>query len=106
MQSTIFKAYLLIYPVFLQQFLFSRVCSKRREYHTTVNKYEMELLEEKRKQDQLRTQIQCLGKIYLNQNEVSSQELNISEVLQSLHLNAEVTFEPIFKHTCVFQGMG
>ncbi|GAB0188919.1 centromere-associated protein E [Grus japonensis] len=71
------------------KFLFSRVCSKRREYHTTVNKYEMELLEEKRKQDQLRTQIQCLGKIYLNQNEVSSQELNISEVLQSLHLNAE-----------------
>ncbi|XP_072717996.1 centromere-associated protein E isoform X2 [Ciconia boyciana] len=71
------------------KFLFGRVCSKKREYHTTVNKYEMELLEEKRKQDQLRAQIQYLRKIYLNQNEISSQELNICEVLQSLHLDAE-----------------
>ncbi|XP_050751995.1 centromere-associated protein E [Gymnogyps californianus] len=71
------------------KFLFSRVCSKKREYHATVNKYEMELLEEKKKRDQLRAQIQCLRKIYLNQNEISSQELNISEVLQSLHLDAE-----------------
>ncbi|XP_074946836.1 centromere-associated protein E isoform X2 [Phalacrocorax aristotelis] len=71
------------------KFLFSRVCSKKREYHTTVNKYEMELLEEKRKQDQLRAQIQCLKKTYLNQNEISSEELNISEVMQTLHLNAE-----------------
>ncbi|XP_055652281.1 centromere-associated protein E isoform X1 [Falco peregrinus] len=71
------------------KFLFSRVCSKRREYHTTVNKYKMELLEEKRKQDQLQAQIQYLGKTYLNQNEIPSQELNISEVLQSLHLDAE-----------------
>ncbi|NXF53231.1 CENPE protein, partial [Oceanites oceanicus] len=71
------------------KFLFSRVCSKKREYHATVNKYEMELLEEKRKQDQLRAQIQCLRKIYLNQNEISPQELNISEMLQSLHLDAE-----------------
>ncbi|XP_075565422.1 centromere-associated protein E [Pelecanus crispus] len=71
------------------KFLFSRVCSKKREYHTTVNKYEMELLEEKRKQDQLQVQIRCLRKIYLNQNETSSQELNISEVLQSLQLEAE-----------------
>ncbi|NXF34290.1 CENPE protein, partial [Nyctibius bracteatus] len=71
------------------KFLFSRVCLKKREYHATVNKYEMELLEEKRKQDQLRAQIQCLRKIYLNQNEISSQELNIREVLQSLHLDTE-----------------
>ncbi|NXD81999.1 CENPE protein, partial [Halcyon senegalensis] len=71
------------------KFLFSRVCSKRRDYHATVHKYEMELLEEKKKQDGLRAQIQYLGKIYLNQNEISSQELNIDEVLQSLHLGAE-----------------
>ncbi|NXL53328.1 CENPE protein, partial [Podilymbus podiceps] len=71
------------------KFLLSRVCSKKREYHTTVNKYEMELLEEQRKQGQLRAHIQCLRKIYLNQNEISSQELNIGEVLQSLHLDAE-----------------
>ncbi|KAM6402245.1 centromere-associated protein E [Pluvialis apricaria] len=71
------------------KFLFSRVCLKKREYHTTVNKYEMELLEEKRKQDQLRAQIQCLRKTYLDQNEISPQEFNISEVLQSLHLDAE-----------------
>ncbi|XP_009866288.1 PREDICTED: centromere-associated protein E, partial [Apaloderma vittatum] len=71
------------------KFLFSRICSKKREYHTTVNKYKMESLEEKRKQDQLQAQIQCLKKIYLNQNEIPSQELNIGEVLQSLHLDAE-----------------
>ncbi|XP_054058213.1 centromere-associated protein E isoform X2 [Rissa tridactyla] len=71
------------------KFLFSRVCLKKREYHTTVNKYAMESLEEMRKQGQLRAQIQCLRKTYLNQNETSSPELNICEVLQSLHLDAE-----------------
>lgn len=76
----------------LQQFLFSSVCTKKREYHGTVHKYEMELLEEKRKQDHLQSQIQCLRKTYLKQNEVSSQELNSSEGLQSFHLDAEVIF--------------
>ncbi|KAM6270189.1 centromere-associated protein E [Porphyrio hochstetteri] len=71
------------------KFLFSRVCSKRGDYHTAVHKYEMELLEEKRKRDQLRAQIQCLRKTYLNQNGRSSQELNITEALQSLNLDAE-----------------
>ncbi|XP_066404255.1 centromere-associated protein E [Molothrus aeneus] len=69
--------------------LFSSVCTKRREYHTTVHKYEMELLEEKRKQGHLQSQIQCLRKINLKQNEVSSQELNSCEGLQSFHLDAE-----------------
>ncbi|NXE22664.1 CENPE protein, partial [Ardeotis kori] len=77
------------------KFLFSRVCSKKREYHATVNKCETEVLEEKRKQDQLRAQIQYLRKTYLNQNEISSQELNISEVLQSLHLNEESILKDI-----------
>ncbi|XP_065547054.1 centromere-associated protein E isoform X2 [Lathamus discolor] len=77
------------------KFLFSRVCSKKRDYYATVNKYEMELLEEKRKQDQLRAQIQYLRKVYFNQNEVPSQELNISEVLQSLHLEAESIFKDV-----------
>ncbi|XP_053797476.1 centromere-associated protein E [Vidua chalybeata] len=63
--------------------LFSSVCTKKREYHTTVHKYEMELLEEKRRQDDLQSQIQCLRKMN------SSQELNSSEGLQSLHLDAE-----------------
>ncbi|XP_008936501.1 PREDICTED: centromere-associated protein E, partial [Merops nubicus] len=71
------------------KFLFGRVCSKKREYHTTVHKYEMELLEEKRKQDQLRAHIQYLKKTFLNQNEIFSPELIISEVLQSFHSNAE-----------------
>ncbi|TRZ15080.1 hypothetical protein HGM15179_012009, partial [Zosterops borbonicus] len=69
--------------------LFSSVCTKKREYHATVHKYEMELLEEKRKQDHLQSQIRCLRKINLKQNEVSSQELNSSEGLQSFHLHAE-----------------
>ncbi|XP_010128196.1 PREDICTED: centromere-associated protein E, partial [Chlamydotis macqueenii] len=77
------------------KFLFSRVCSKKREYHATVNMRETELLEEKRKQDQLRAQIQYLRKTYLNQSEISSQELNISEVLQSLHLNEESILKDI-----------
>ncbi|NXU77178.1 CENPE protein, partial [Oreotrochilus melanogaster] len=71
------------------KFLFSRVCSKRREYHAAVNKYKVELFEEKKKQDQLRAQIQCLRKNNLNQNEISSQKLNRSEALHSLHLDAE-----------------
>nr|XP_009687712.1 PREDICTED: centromere-associated protein E [Struthio camelus australis] len=71
------------------KFLFSRVCWKKGDYHTTVNKYEMELLEEKRKQDQLQTEIQCLRKSYSNQREISSQDLNIDELPQSLHLDAE-----------------
>ncbi|NXT76361.1 CENPE protein, partial [Zapornia atra] len=71
------------------KFLFGRVCFKRGEYHAAVHKYEMELLEEKRTREQLQAQIQCLRKIYLNQNEISSQELNITEVLQSLNLDAE-----------------
>ncbi|NXB76173.1 CENPE protein, partial [Donacobius atricapilla] len=70
--------------------LFSSVCTKKRDYHTTVHKHEMEMLEEKRKQDHLQSQIQCLRKINLKQNEVSFQELNSSEGLQSLHLDAEV----------------
>ncbi|NXG73546.1 CENPE protein, partial [Baryphthengus martii] len=71
------------------KFLFSRVCLKKRDYHAAVNKYAMELLEEKKKQDQLQAQIPYIKRTYLNENEISSQELNISEVLQSLHLNAE-----------------
>ncbi|XP_054151597.1 centromere-associated protein E [Melozone crissalis] len=75
--------------------LFSSVCTKRREYHTTVHKYEMELLEEKRKQDHLQSQIQCLRKINLKQNEVSSQELNSCEGLQSFYLDAESILKDI-----------
>nr|XP_025965047.1 centromere-associated protein E [Dromaius novaehollandiae] len=71
------------------KFLFSRVCGKKGDYHTTVNKYEMELLEEKRKQDQLQTQIHCLKKSSLNQREISSQDLNINELPQNLRLDAE-----------------
>ncbi|XP_064273171.1 centromere-associated protein E isoform X6 [Passer domesticus] len=69
--------------------LFSSACTKRREYHTTVHRYEMELLEEKRKQDHLQSQIQCLRKMNLKQNEVSSQELNSCEGLQSFYLDVE-----------------
>ncbi|XP_032542794.1 centromere-associated protein E isoform X4 [Chiroxiphia lanceolata] len=71
------------------KFMFSRVCTKKRDYHTAVNKYKMELLEEKRRQDHLQAEIQYLRKIHLNQNEIPSQELNISEGLQSFHLDAE-----------------
>nr|XP_030127504.3 centromere-associated protein E isoform X1 [Taeniopygia guttata] len=69
--------------------LFSSVCTKRREYHTTVHKYEIELFEEKRRQHDLQSQIQYLRKMNSKQNEVSSQVLNSSEGLHSLHLDAE-----------------
>nr|XP_047922404.1 centromere-associated protein E isoform X1 [Anser cygnoides] len=71
------------------KFHFTHVCSKKREYHATVNKYEMELLEEKRKQDQLQAQIRCFKEFHLNQNEIPSQVVNVGEVLESLHSDAE-----------------
>ncbi|NXM04965.1 CENPE protein, partial [Tyrannus savana] len=71
------------------KFMFSRVCAKKRDYHTTVNKYKMELLEEKRRQDHLQAEIQNLRKSHLNQNETQSPELNSCEGLQSFHLDAE-----------------
>ncbi|NXD55223.1 CENPE protein, partial [Corvus moneduloides] len=80
--------------------LFSAVCSKKREYHATVHKYETELLKEKRKQDHLQSQIQCLRKIYLKQNEVSSQELNSSEGLQSFHLDVESILKDVSEMEC------
>lgn len=68
------------------------------EYHATVNKYAMELLEEKRKQDQLQAQIRCLKELHLNQKEeIPSQVVNVGEVLQSLHSDAEVAFETTFQ---------
>ncbi|NXJ09275.1 CENPE protein, partial [Odontophorus gujanensis] len=70
------------------KFLFSRVCSKKEEYHATINKYVMELFEEKKKQDQLQVQIQFLKKFHLNQDDIP-QELNVSEVWQHLHLNTQ-----------------
>ncbi|NWX86261.1 CENPE protein, partial [Nothoprocta pentlandii] len=71
------------------KFLFSRVCSKKGDYHTSVNKYEMELLEEKRKQNELQTQIQCLKKSQSNHGETCSQGLNVTELPHNLRLDAE-----------------
>ncbi|XP_010001476.1 PREDICTED: centromere-associated protein E [Chaetura pelagica] len=71
------------------KFLFSCVCLKKRDYYATVNKYDMEMIEEKRKQDQLQVQIQYIRKTYLKQNKISSQELNMTEALHNLHLEAE-----------------
>ncbi|XP_071893049.1 centromere-associated protein E isoform X3 [Anas platyrhynchos] len=71
------------------KFQFRHLCSKKMEYHATVNKYAMELLEEKRKQDQLQAQIRCLKEFHLNQKEIPARVVNIGEVLQSLHSDAE-----------------
>ncbi|KAM9142729.1 centromere-associated protein E [Pangshura tecta] len=71
------------------KFLFSRVCRKKAEYYTTINNHEMDLLDEKRKQDELLSQILCLKKTCLKQNETASQELNINELLQRLDLHIE-----------------
>ncbi|NWR27384.1 CENPE protein, partial [Tachuris rubrigastra] len=71
------------------KFMFSRVCAKKRDYHAALNKYEMELLEEKRRQEHLQTEIQSVRKSHLNQDEIPSQEVNISEGLQSFHWDAE-----------------
>lgn len=67
------------------------------EYHATVNKYAMELLEEKRKQDQLQAQIRCLKEFHLNQKEIPARVVNVGEVLQSLHSDAEVAVETTFQ---------
>lgn len=76
------------------KFLFGRVCSKRKDYHATVNKYVMELYEEKKKQHQLQVQIQCLKRFHSDSNETSSQELN-AEVWQSLHLNTQIILKDV-----------
>ncbi|OXB77558.1 UNVERIFIED_CONTAM: hypothetical protein H355_015850 [Colinus virginianus] len=76
------------------KFLFSRVCSKKKEYHATVNKYVMELFEEKKKQEQLQVQIQCLKKFHLNRDD-RPQELSVSEVWQHLHLNTQTILKDI-----------
>ncbi|KAM8808262.1 centromere-associated protein E [Eudromia elegans] len=70
------------------KFLFGRVCSKKGDHHSSVYKHEMELLEEKRKQDELQTQIQCL-KSRSNHQEISSQDLNVTELPQNLHFDSE-----------------
>ncbi|XP_039397723.1 centromere-associated protein E isoform X2 [Mauremys reevesii] len=71
------------------KFLFSRVCRKKAEYYTTINNHEMDLLDEKRKQDELLSQIRCLKKTCLKQDETASQELNIHELQQRLDLHIE-----------------
>ncbi|XP_032042690.1 centromere-associated protein E-like [Aythya fuligula] len=71
------------------KFQFHLLCSKKMEYHATVNKYAMELLEEKRKQDQLQAQIRGLKEFHLTQKEIPARVVNVGEVLQSLHSDAE-----------------
>nr|XP_042715901.1 centromere-associated protein E isoform X2 [Chrysemys picta bellii] len=71
------------------KFLFSRVCQKKAEYYTTINNHEMDLLDEKRKQNELLSQIRCLKKTCLKQDETAYQELNIHELQQKLDLHIE-----------------
>ncbi|XP_043369163.1 centromere-associated protein E isoform X3 [Dermochelys coriacea] len=71
------------------KFLFSRVCRKKAEHYTTINNHEMELLDEKRKQDELLSQIRCLKQTCLKQDETASQELNIHELQQNLDIHIE-----------------
>ncbi|KAM6429390.1 centromere-associated protein E [Rhynochetos jubatus] len=78
------------------KFLFGRVCSKKRDYYATANEHKVEWVEEKRKQEQLRAQIRCLGKVDVSQNEVSAQELHAREVPQSLRLDAESVLQDVW----------
>ncbi|XP_043401197.1 centromere-associated protein E isoform X5 [Chelonia mydas] len=71
------------------KFLFSRVCQKKAEHYTTINNHEMELLDEKRKQDELLSQIRCLKKTCLKQDETASHALNIHELQQNLDIHIE-----------------
>ncbi|XP_034628454.1 centromere-associated protein E [Trachemys scripta elegans] len=71
------------------KFLFSRVCQKKAEHYTTINNHEMDLLDEKRKQNELLSQIRCLKKTCLKQDETAYQELNIHELQQKLDLHIE-----------------
>ncbi|XP_075785794.1 centromere-associated protein E isoform X2 [Pelodiscus sinensis] len=69
------------------KFLFSRVSWKKAEHYTAINNHEMELLDEKRKQDELVFQIRCLKRTYSKQDETAFQELNNHELQQKLDLN-------------------
>ncbi|XP_067424353.1 centromere-associated protein E [Emydura macquarii macquarii] len=57
------------------KFLFSCVCRKKAHHYTTIYNHEMELLDERRKQGELLSQIQSLKQTCLQQDETASHEL-------------------------------
>ncbi|XP_074848090.1 centromere-associated protein E [Carettochelys insculpta] len=72
------------------KFLFSRVCGKKAEHYTTINNHEMELLDEQRKQEELLSQIQCLKRTCLKQDEMASEEFNSHELQKKLDFHIEL----------------
>ncbi|XP_062838529.1 centromere-associated protein E isoform X2 [Anolis carolinensis] len=77
------------------QFNFTRLCKKRAQYYTKVSTYTSELLDERRKQLELLTQIHHLKKSYFNPPTVMSHQLNISELNQYLDLYTEKILKDI-----------
>ncbi|XP_061441502.1 centromere-associated protein E isoform X2 [Rhineura floridana] len=70
------------------QFLFARLCKKKGEYYSNFGRYTTELLDEKRKQLELLTQIQCL-KPHSGQRGAVSEQLNIPELSRNLEFYEE-----------------
>ncbi|XP_067324724.1 centromere-associated protein E isoform X3 [Anolis sagrei] len=77
------------------QFHFTRLCRKRAQYYTKVSTYTSELLEERRKQLELLTQIQHLKKCSLDQPTPVSHQLNLPELSQYLDLYTEQILKDI-----------
>ncbi|XP_042324273.1 centromere-associated protein E isoform X2 [Sceloporus undulatus] len=71
------------------QFFFTCICKKKAEYYTKVSTYTTELLDERRKQLELLTQIRHLKKCNLEEHQATSHQLNISELNQYLDLYTE-----------------
>nr|XP_060635132.1 centromere-associated protein E isoform X2 [Anolis sagrei ordinatus] len=77
------------------QFHLTRLCRKRAQYYTKVSTYTSELLEERRKQLELLTQIQHLKKCSLDQPTPVSHQLNLPELSQYLDLYTEQILKDI-----------
>ncbi|KAJ6668847.1 hypothetical protein lerEdw1_012333 [Lerista edwardsae] len=73
-------------------FLFSRLCRKKGEYYANVGNYTKELLQEKRKQYELLTQIQPLKK---EPRGALSEHLGILELNQSLDTYTEQVLKDV-----------
>ncbi|XP_053113451.1 centromere-associated protein E isoform X2 [Hemicordylus capensis] len=66
------------------QYYYSRLYKKKSEYYVNISNYTMELLDERKKQEELLTQIQSLKKPDLEQHGAVSEQLDILEMSQNL----------------------
>ncbi|XP_066488340.1 centromere-associated protein E [Tiliqua scincoides] len=87
------------------QYHFSCLCKKKGEYYANISKYTEGLLEEKRKQYELLTQIQHLKKPCLEQHGAFSEQLSIFELSQNLDFYTEQILKDVAETEEEFQSI-